>query len=436
MREKFTKLGAELAKPVTVDTTYLISTQTSVDRQLGNVKEALKYGIPIVSLGWLEECARLSSHLDYEAFLLTSASSPAPASAPTTAAPTKKSKGKRRIACAPPQTTKLAVPIQSLLQLIFNQTYMAAAMTSLKYDAKKMPLGKLSKENINHAFKFLGDLAALHQSDAHSGRDIKELSSRYYSLIPHDFGQYLPPIIADPNRIKAELNLVESLGYMKEAVSLMKNGLSDTKAIHPLDRQYRSLDLQEMTVLKPDTWEFQELKSYLMCTREETRDMVFHLENIFRIERNDEAERFRKGYSSKIKSHRRLLWHGSRATSFGGILSQGLRAPASGYRFGKGIYLADMSSKSVNYCYYTNSGKHVLLLLCEVELGNPMFEPPSPDYNARDNAIQDGNWSTWGKGIMEPPVWKDAKCVHSSLKGVKMVGIINMHFLIEMLTIF
>jgi len=45
---------------------------------------------------------------------------------------------------------------------------------------------------------------------------------------------------------------------------------------------------------------------------------------------------------------RRLLWHGSRATNFGGILSQGLRiappeAPVSGYMFGKGIYLADMS---------------------------------------------------------------------------------------------
>jgi poly [ADP-ribose] polymerase len=42
--------------------------------------------------------------------------------------------------------------------------------------------------------------------------------------------------------------------------------------------------------------------------------------------------------------------------NFAGILSRGLRialpeAPVSGYMFGKGIYLAEMSSKSANYLY-------------------------------------------------------------------------------------
>jgi Poly(ADP-ribose) polymerase catalytic domain len=50
-----------------------------------------------------------------------------------------------------------------------------------------------------------------------------------------------------------------------------------------------------------------------------------------------------------------LLWHGSRSSNFAGILSQGLRiappeAPVTGYMFGKGIYFADMVSKSANYC--------------------------------------------------------------------------------------
>jgi poly [ADP-ribose] polymerase len=40
-----------------------------------------------------------------------------------------------------------------------------------------------------------------------------------------------------------------------------------------------------------------------------------------------------------MSADRRLLWHGSRSTNFGGILSQGLRiappeAPVSGYMFG------------------------------------------------------------------------------------------------------
>jgi poly [ADP-ribose] polymerase len=48
-----------------------------------------------------------------------------------------------------------------------------------------------------------------------------------------------------------------------------------------------------------------------------------------------------------------LLWHGSRLSNFVGILSQGLRiappeAPVTGYMFGKGIYFADISSKSAS----------------------------------------------------------------------------------------
>ena len=37
--------------------------------------------------------------------------------------------------------------------------------------------------------------------------------------------------------------------------------------------------------------------------------------------------------------------------------------------FGKGVYFADMSSKSANYCWPSKSQSEGLLLLCEVSLG-------------------------------------------------------------------
>ena len=37
--------------------------------------------------------------------------------------------------------------------------------------------------------------------------------------------------------------------------------------------------------------------------------------------------------------------------------------------FGKGVYFADMSSKSANYCFANRSNPYGLLLLCEVALG-------------------------------------------------------------------
>ncbi|GBN55019.1 Poly [ADP-ribose] polymerase 2 [Araneus ventricosus] len=58
-----------------------------------------------------------------------------------------------------------------------------------------------------------------------------------------------------------------------------------------------------------------------------------------------------------------------------GILKEGLRiappeAPSTGYMFGKGLYFADVSSKSANYCYATKRKNEGLLLMCEVSVGN------------------------------------------------------------------
>ena len=141
-------------------------------------------------------------------------------------------------------------------------------------------------------------------------------------------------------------------------------------------------------------------------------------------------DRFDTSSFGKMKADRRLLWHGSRATNFGGILSQGLRiappeAPVSGYMFGKGVYLADMSSKSANYCVHTTSGDTGLLLLCEAELGKPMLELLHSDYGAGERALQQGSYSTWGKGRTGPKQWKDAGVLHDALEGVTMPDVSN-----------
>ncbi len=44
-------------------------------------------------------------------------------------------------------------------------------------------------------------------------------------------------------------------------------------------------------------------------------------------------------------------------------------APATGYMFGKGIYFADVVSKSANYCNASRMNAAGCLLLCEVALG-------------------------------------------------------------------
>jgi poly [ADP-ribose] polymerase 2/3/4 len=91
--------------------------------------------------------------------------------------------------------------------------------------------------------------------------------------------------------------------------------------------------------------------------------------------------------------------------------------------FGKGVYFADISSKSANYCCSSNSGRVGLLLLCDVELGTPMLELQHSDFNAGEKAASQGSLATLGMGSTIPQGWKDAGCVHPNLNGALMPDI-------------
>ncbi|KAF2400610.1 poly-ribose polymerase [Trichodelitschia bisporula] len=329
--------------------------------------------------------------------------------------------------------SKLAKPVQQLMELIFNPFYMNSVMQDLNYDARKLPLGKLSKRTLERGYLCLKELAALilTPDPALTVMEVNgqknDLTNAYYSTIPHDFGRSRPRIIADADILKREIALLESLSDMKVAEEIMKEAKSKQAGpvVNPLDRQFEGLGLSEMTPLDPTSQEFKELQDYLVHTRASTHALRYEVEEIFRIERNGEFARFDKSPYGSLAADRRLLWHGSRTTNFGGILSQGLRiappeAPVSGYMYGKGVYMADMSSKSANYCFHQQSGGVGLLLLCEAELGKPLFELTNADYDAGEKAQKAGCLTTLGRGQAGPAKWKDAGCVHPTLEGTTM----------------
>lgn len=89
--------------------------------------------------------------------------------------------------------------------------------------------------------------------------------------------------------------------------------------------------------------------------------------------------------------------------------------------FGKGVYFADCSTKSANYCFPRASGFCGALLLCEVDVGPvPMYEPSASEPDAGQKAAAAGKTATLGKGQRIPGKWKDAGCVSDKLKGVSM----------------
>ncbi|KEQ70623.1 PARP-domain-containing protein, partial [Aureobasidium namibiae CBS 147.97] len=326
----------------------------------------------------------------------------------------------------PPKCT-LEPPIQSLMELVFNQKHFATTMQSLNYDVNKLPLGKLSKATIIKGFEILKELSAMMSdtSVVHSLAGYEELSNQYYSYIPHSFGRNRPPIIQTLDMLKPEIELLDSLSDLKNADEILKKAKETASQIHPLDSRFQGLGMQEMLSLAPSSSEFSEIDQYLHKTCGSTHSIKYEVQDIFRIQRQGEFERFDKSKYATVASDRRLLWHGSRTTNFGGILSQGLRiappeAPVNGYMFGKGIYLADMSSKSANYCSPYDSDGYALLLLCEAELGKPMQTLTDASYEAAETAKEMGAFSTWGQGQTAPKTWKDAGCIHPSLAGATM----------------
>lgn len=228
-----------------------------------------------------------------------------------------------------PPKSALEPAVQELMKLIFNQQYFDATMSSLNYDANKLPLGKLSKATITRGFQALKDLSALIDDPNSAAADygtsfrnaVENLSNTFYSVIPHAFGRNRPPVINSQAMLKTEIELLESLSDMKDAALLMKVDKSAQDEVHPLDRHYQALKMQEMTPLDPTSSEYTQLQNYLVESRGATHGHQYSVESIFRIERQGEVERFDDSFG-KMNQNRRLLWHGSRCTNFGGILSQ------------------------------------------------------------------------------------------------------------------
>ncbi|AQK91522.1 poly(ADP-ribose) polymerase1 [Zea mays] len=206
-------------------------------------------------------------------------------------------------------------------------------------------------------------------------------------------------IIDTPQKLKAKLEMVEALGEIEIATKLLEDDSSDQD--DPLYARYKQLHC-DFTPLEADSDEYSMIKSYLRNTHGKTHSgYTVDIVQIFKVSRHGETERFQKFASTR---NRMLLWHGSRLSNWAGILSQGLRiappeAPVTGYMFGKGVYFADMFSKSANYCYASEACRSGVLLLCEVALGD-MNELLNADYDA--NNLPKGKLSTKGVGQTAP----------------------------------
>ncbi|XP_023562124.1 poly [ADP-ribose] polymerase 3 isoform X2 [Octodon degus] len=256
---------------------------------------------------------------------------------------------------------------QKLITNIFSKEMFKNAMTLMNLDVKKMPLGRLSKQQIARGFEAL---EALEEALKVPADDVlEELSSRFYTIIPHNFGRSKPPPINSPELLQAKKDMLLVLADIELAHTLKVTCEAEERVEevpHPLDRDYQLLKCQ-LELLDSEAPEYKVIQTYLEQTSSTHRRLA--LQHIWKVNREGEEDRFR--IHSKL-GNRRLLWHGTNVAVVAAILTMGLRImPHSGGRVGKGIYFASENSKSANYVTAMYNGSHQVgyMFLGEVALG-------------------------------------------------------------------
>jgi hypothetical protein len=217
--------------------------------------------------------------------------------------------------------SNLPQSVQDLVCFIFDVKSMEQALVSFEIDLTKMPLGKLSRNQLNKSYTVLGELQTLIDNGATNKTAIIDASNRFYTLIPHNFNLAKPTILDKIELIQTKIAMIDNLLEIERAYSMLKEA-NEHENENSIDTHYKKLKC----ILQPvdrNSEEFQRIEQYMANTfAPNHKKYTLELKELFKTTREGEYEQFQKWQS--LENHQ-LLWHASRKTNFVGILSQGLR---------------------------------------------------------------------------------------------------------------
>lgn len=276
----------------------------------------------------------------------------------------KTSSGGKKVKKVDYSKTKLSKPVAQLMELLFDVRAMELSLKELEIDTEKMPLGKLSEQHLKEAYSVLSQIQDILKSPNPNQSHLLGLNNEFYTKIPHSIKAGLaPPTIDSIRLLDKKREMLDQLLELQASSKLINKRPDDIE--DPLSYYYQKLNCG-CAPLDADSKEWSLISKYIQNTHAITHNTYsLSLISIYSLSKDD-------GFQTG--KNRQLLWHGSRLSNFAGILSSGLRiappeAPVTGYMFGKGVYFADLVSKSANYCHATPENPYALLLLSEVVLG-------------------------------------------------------------------
>ena len=273
----------------------------------------------------------------------------------------------------------LIKPLANLIRLVFDLKSMNQQIVKIGYDSDKIPLGQLSPEVIKEGYQYLNQIEKIIDDKNNNickinTKEIYDLSSKYFSIIPHNFGMNHMNkfVINSLERIKEENELLDSIknikivsGILQQDKSKCKNEGKDEISLKEKLDEF----IYNIKFIPKDDNIYSIIDKYLSKSNQIKNSPKIKLNDLFWVEEKNAMNiKYDKNYKN-----RKLLWLGVAIPNFANIFKNGIslppeEAPIFSYMFGKGIYFSDIAIKSF---YNSHPQNNIgILLLCEVGLGD------------------------------------------------------------------
>lgn len=234
-----------------------------------------------------------------------------------------------------------------------------------------IPLGSLTESQIKKGKESLNKIRAALNSGKKDFDYVGE-SNEFYRSIPFPFN-------SASGRNNRDVLIIDTMDKVTDKDDLLDviASILPEKNARPTDEIYnvRQGLHNDMEVLCNSSSEYSDIIDGIVNSLGHNHSHNFHINEIIKINDGVDHKPFNK---KNIKT--KMLYHGTRSENVLSILKSGLKtSPPSnvhitGKMFGNGIYLADSSTKSMNYCSgfgSTRTSKYYLLI-CEAATGKEM----------------------------------------------------------------
>ncbi|MEM9194794.1 MAG: WGR domain-containing protein [Myxococcota bacterium] len=267
--------------------------------------------------------------------------------------------------------SELPAEIQDFVRYIYEEATNALTTTvaaKITANGIETPLGVLTLGQIEKGQAILDEAYGLFEKKRTSR--LVDLSGEFYSAIPHRIGRSRKAV-AD-----AVIDTLEEFSAKQETLQLMRDMLTvngdDGQVLFDdeVDKKYKVLGC-EIDWVSPKSSTFAELKDYV--EKSQVKSHRIKVKRIYSVKRGDENDAFDEKLGNE-----KMLFHGSRAKNWVGILSRGILLPKivvsmgvnrtdAGW-LGHGIYFGDAACTTL---YYTRPGRRKtrMMTVARVALG-------------------------------------------------------------------